>query len=355
MALTAAQQFVGCYIANGVLDMAPGGYMTALADVINANGTDYRAITKAVVGTSLFTDQFPTYLSNEQFAANYATKLLGTSVTAANMKVATDYITGQLNAGVSRGDAVYQVLEFLYTQPSTNADWGTAAATLQNKASVAQYYTVDKLGASTDLATLRSVTSSVTDAASVVTAKASIDATVTSGSGSSTGSSNGTYTLASDVDTVVEGKTATFTVTRSGDVTAAKTLTFNASGDTNNTTVAAAAAGVDASPASGTVTFAAGATTATFTVSAAADTAVEGLEGLRVRLFDGTTAVADKVVLINDDTSSTSVPGTTYTLTKDANNFVGTAGNDTFDAGLVSATTPASEPAIIQPTRMVFV
>ena len=176
MALTAAQQFVGCYIANGVLDMAPGGYMTALADVINANGTDYRAITKAVVGTSLFTDQFPTYLSNEQFAANYATKLLGTSVTAANMEVATDYITGQLNAGVSRGDAVYQVLEFLYTQPSTNADWGTAAATLQNKASVAQYYTVDKLGASTDLATLRSVTSSVTDAASVETAKASIDA-----------------------------------------------------------------------------------------------------------------------------------------------------------------------------------
>ena len=176
MALTSAQQFVGCYIANGALGIAPGGYMTALGDIINANGSNYRAITKAVVGTSLFTDQFPTYLSNEQFAANYATKLLGTSVTAANMKVATDYITGQLNAGVSRGDAVYQVLEFLYTQPSTNADWGTAAATLQNKASVAQYYTVDKLGASTDLATLRSVTSSVTDAASVETAKASIDA-----------------------------------------------------------------------------------------------------------------------------------------------------------------------------------
>ena len=177
----------------------------------------------------------------------------------------------------------------------------------------------------------------VPSAAAAAVTPTTIDATVTSGSGSSTGSSNGTYTVTSDMDTVVEGKTATFTVTRSGDVTAAKTLTFNASGDTNNTTVAAAAAGVDASPASGTVTFAAGATTATFTVSAAADTAVEGLEGLRVRLFDGTTAVADKVVLINDDTTGTTVPGNTFTLTTGADNITGTSGNDTV-SGVSSAT-----------------
>lgn len=163
--------------------------------------------------------------------------------------------------------------------------------------------------------------------------------TITSGSGSSTGGSNGTYTLASDMDTVVEGETATFTVTRSGDVTAAKTLTFNASGDTNNTTVAAAAAGVDASPASGTVTFAAGATTATFTVSASADTAAEGLEGLRVRLFDGTTAVADKVVLINDDTTGTSVPGNTFTLTTGADSVGGSTNTYSgFDNGAATAT-----------------
>ena len=124
-------------------------------------------------------------------------------------------------------------------------------------------------------------------AASVPTGTTVVDGTANKviAGGTTGGTTTGTYTLASDMDTVVEGKTATFTVTRSGDVTAAKTLTFNASGDTNNTTVAAAAAGVDASPASGTVTFAAGAKTATFTVSAASDTAVEGLEGLRVRLF----------------------------------------------------------------------
>lgn len=190
MALTSEQQFIGSYIANGTLGIAPGGYMTALGDIINANGSNYRAITKAVVGTSLFTDQFPTYLSNEQFAANYATKLLGTSVTAANMKVATDYITGQLNAGVSRGDAVYQVLEFLYTQPSTNADWGTAAATLQNKASVAQYYTVDKLQTSTNMDVLSNVLKTVTEKAESVTAvKAALD-----------GVPGTTYTLTIGVD-----------------------------------------------------------------------------------------------------------------------------------------------------------
>ena len=113
MALTAAQQFVGCYIANGVLDMAPGGYMTALADVINANGTDYRAITKAVVATSLFTDKYPSYLTNDQFAANYATNLVGTTVSATAMTALKAEIVSQLNAGQSRGDVVYNVLETL--------------------------------------------------------------------------------------------------------------------------------------------------------------------------------------------------------------------------------------------------
>lgn len=37
------------------------------------------------------------------------------------------------------------------------------------------------------------------------------------------------------------------------------------------------------------------------------------------------------------------VEGETFTLTTSANNFVGGAGNDTFDAGLVSATTPAND------------
>ena len=135
------------------------------------------------------------------------------------------------------------------------------------------------------------------------------------------------FTLTASADTIIEGTSATFTVTRTGDLTAAKSLTFNTAGNTNGDTVAAATAGTDCTPASGTVTFAAGSATATFTVSANTDSATEGLEGLKVNLFDGTTVVGTKTVLLNDDPNAP-VSGQTYTLTNGVDNITGTANND---------------------------
>ncbi|NMQ07229.1 hypothetical protein E4Q08_19285 [Candidatus Accumulibacter phosphatis] len=108
------------------------------------------------------------------------------------------------------------------------------------------------------------------------------------------------YTLASSTDVAIEGSTVTFTVTRT-DTTAEKTLTFNTVGDTNGGTVNAATPGTDSTPASGAVTFAAGAATATFTINVTADLVSEGLEGLKVSLFDGLTSITSKTVLINED------------------------------------------------------
>lgn len=140
-----------------------------------------------------------------------------------------------------------------------------------------------------------------------------------------------TYTLTSDKDTVIEGTNVTFTVTRTGDLTAAATLTYNTTGDTNGGTVSAAVPGTDTTPASGNVTFAAGSATATFTVSANADSATEGLEGLKVSLFNGTTVVGTKTVLVNDDPNVQQ--GQTFTLTAGLNTVAGGSGNDTIDGG----------------------
>lgn len=108
------------------------------------------------------------------------------------------------------------------------------------------------------------------------------------------------YTLTSSTDIAIEGSTVTFTVTRT-DTTAEKTLTFNTVGDTNGGTVNAATPGTDSTPASGAITFAAGAATATFTINVTADLVSEGLEGLKVSLFDGLTSITSKTVLINED------------------------------------------------------
>jgi len=112
-------------------------------------------------------------------------------------------------------------------------------------------------------------------------------------------------------------------------------LTYNTTGDTNGGTVSAAVPGTDTTPASGNVTFAAGSATATFTVSANADSATEGLEGLKVSLFNGTTVVDTKTVLVNDNPNVQQ--GQTFTLTIGADNFTGTSGNDTFNASETTA------------------
>jgi hypothetical protein len=111
------------------------------------------------------------------------------------------------------------------------------------------------------------------------------------------------FTLTTDATTVIEGQTATFTVTRT-DTTTKQSILFNTVGDTNGATVNAATAGVDTSPVSGTVVFAIGQATATFTVNATRDITAEGLEGLKVSLLSGTTVVARTIVLITDESAS---------------------------------------------------
>lgn len=135
-----------------------------------------------------------------------------------------------------------------------------------------------------------------------------------------------TYTLKAASTTVVEGQSVTFTVTRSNPAEA-KTLVFNAAGDASQGLTAASVAN-DFSPGSGTVVFAAGEATKTFTIAATSDGSLEGLEGLKVSLFDGSTSVASTGVLINDDPNV----GQTFTLTTGVDSFTGAAGNDTFTA-----------------------
>ena len=144
-----------------------------------------------------------------------------------------------------------------------------------------------------------------------------------------------TYSLTANKSVVTEGTSATFTVTRTGSTTSAVTLVYNIAGDDNGGTVTKATPGTDTNVASGTVTIAAGATTGTFTVSATSDTSAEGLEGIKVSLFNDTTVVASKSLLINDDPNAP-VSGQNLPLNAGTNIIAGGAGDDTFDAGLSS-------------------
>ena len=100
-------------------------------------------------------------------------------------------------------------------------------------------------------------------------------------------------------------------------------------GDTNGSTVTAAS-NSDISVLSGSATIAAGGTTATFDVGAVTDVTVEGLEGVKVSVFDSNAAaVASNVVLF--DNAGSAATTQSFTGTTGVNNFTGGDGNDSFD------------------------
>ncbi len=136
-----------------------------------------------------------------------------------------------------------------------------------------------------------------------------------------------------------EGTTITYTVTPSGITDKAYTFTLSTIGDTVGG-VATAGAAADFSPASQTVTFAAGTSTAQTVVQTIVnDGSSEGLEGYKTSLLDSSFAVvSSKTGLITDPTSGTG-SGTTYTLTTSIDNVPGTTGNDTILAEAASAST----------------
>ncbi|MBP2227849.1 Tol biopolymer transport system component/Ca2+-binding RTX toxin-like protein [Azospirillum agricola] len=157
--------------------------------------------------------------------------------------------------------------------------------------------------------------------------------------GSSVG---GTLSLGPATVSVAEGSgggttSFLFTVTRSGDVSAAASVTWSVAGSGASAAGAADFAG-NALP-SGLLTFAAGQSTATIAVPVLADTAVETDEGFTVTLSApsaGWTIAAGSAagVIVNDDAAAGGgAPGQVLTGTAARDELYGTAGNDTIIGG----------------------
>lgn len=124
-----------------------------------------------------------------------------------------------------------------------------------------------------------------------------------------------------------EGNTIIYTITPSGITDKAYTFTLSTVGDTLGG-VATAASASDFSPASQTITFAAGTSAAqTVTQTVVNDGITEGLEGYKTNLINSSlVSVGNVTGMINDPI--TSPTGTTYTLTTSTDNVPGTNGND---------------------------
>ncbi|GAB2946777.1 beta strand repeat-containing protein [Aquaspirillum soli] len=174
--ISEAQQTQLVQMTVGLFNAAPGvTYMNDFAKSLNA-GSDVASLAKGLVNSPAFTALYPLFDTNTQFANKYMSNLLGNTVSVANKEWAANWMAGQLNAGVSRADAVLTTLVTLLGISSSDPNWGLAVQQFNNRVDVAKYYTLTKNGNATDLASLQGTISSVgSDAASVTQAKTQID------------------------------------------------------------------------------------------------------------------------------------------------------------------------------------
>ncbi len=278
---------------------------SAGADIIvpSNNGTTYRGL----AGDD-------TYIISNSIAANGAITIVDTSgankiqlvdgLSIASSAFAADAVQLTLSNGAVV--TINGASNFTY-DVGGNATTGTAGTS----------NTLSAFAASMGVATLPSSGSTA----------GSSDVTISGNAVSSTASP--TFTVTKSASSVDEGSAITFTITASSAVSADTTFSWTVIGDSNGGTVDTAATS-DVDVLSGTATIASGATSTTFDVTAASDATVEGIEGIKVSVFDSNaTALSSANILINNTGSSAT--SQSFTLTTGVNEFTGGSGNDSFD------------------------
>ncbi|MEX0619739.1 MAG: hypothetical protein WDZ76_11755 [Pseudohongiellaceae bacterium] len=190
MAITAEARNELITMVVGMFGGAPGAnVLTDLTNEIEAGAT-IEQLTVALASSPVFTGIYPTFLTTEEFAENFIENLVGDESAADDKAWAVDQVVGMLNAGTSRGQVVFDVIEALVNVDPENEFFGNAAVALQNKVEVATYYTVELQLSGDSLQELQEVIQDVDSTeASVEEAKENIE-----------GGSGGTFTLTTGQD-----------------------------------------------------------------------------------------------------------------------------------------------------------
>jgi S-layer protein len=353
------------------------GGVTIVSSIVSANAAQLTLSNGVVIninGASTFSyeiggNPLTATAGTVQTYTQFATTTLG----AASVPTGTGTVNGTPNTTISGGTVTPTVPTFSVTAGAAAAEGTDATFTVNLSSAVATgattvAYTLAGAGgaSTTDDMTLTATTGTLTFAAGetskTVTVPVKLDtlspeagegvtltlSTPSTGTAVATTPSATvsftdvplTYTLTQSATNVYEGNSIVYTLTASAPVAAATTVDFSiVAGDTaaansgsSNTNLADFAQGAF-NPTQ--VVMAAGATTATYTVTSANDSLVELPENYSVKAVVGTTTVATKTTSLLDG-----LVGTTYNLTvggDSGSGFTGTGNDDTFNASIASS------------------
>lgn len=179
-----------------MFNAAPGAtYLAELATSFEANGRSLSKLAGDLASTTTYKTLNPVFQTAGEFATAFL-KPLGLQ----NNAEAVDFVTAKLNAGVNKGQIAYEASQALSAYTGTDAELLAAKSTLSNKTAVAEYYSVSKAVAETDLTVLKAALAGVTsDAATVADVKTAMDDTAPATIGFSTGQDALNGTAGSDV------------------------------------------------------------------------------------------------------------------------------------------------------------
>lgn len=213
MAITTAERNQIVELTVLMFNAAPGEtYLAQIVALYESNGRSLQNLANQLAGTSIFQSMHPNFETAEEFAAEFLTPLgLQDDATA------KDFVIAKVNAGVPKGQIMYEGYVALNAVPADGAAQYVAAnAILNNKTTVAEYYSTNG-GVATTLVDLQTVIGTVTaSAASVTAAIAAISAvsgqefSLTTGSDNLVGTTgNDTFSATFDAVTAATADTLT--------------------------------------------------------------------------------------------------------------------------------------------------
>ena len=163
-------------LAVAVWDAAPGASNLSELAVQFNNGATMLQITEGLTQSEIFTNEYPAFLTNEEFATEFVGNVLNGKVSAEDQQWAVDQLTAQLNGGMSQAEVILGAIDALQAVPEDDANWGAAAATFNNKVEVATYFSVELEKDGETVADLQAVLDGVDETEeSVTAAKAEAD------------------------------------------------------------------------------------------------------------------------------------------------------------------------------------
>ena len=182
MTITATQRTELIKATVALFNAAPGSVY--LSNFVPFAG-NVKGLIEVLVQDPAFTSIYPAYQTSAEFAGKFIDTLVGTAaVDATKLALAKEWYAGRLEAGETRAAIAYEIYNDLNNTPTNDPVWGAVATQFQNKATVAEYYSVTKAGNATGVEALQSVVSSVTSTTDVST-PAALDK-VLAGSGAGT-------------------------------------------------------------------------------------------------------------------------------------------------------------------------